>query len=173
MVVNVEEAVAVLARTPQGLRALLEGVGDPWLDAREGENTFSPRDVMGHLITGEETDWIPRLRIILEHGETRPFTPFDRFAFKDRYGARPMAELLDTFAQLRRQNLAALEEVRLSPADLERPGRHPELGAVTLGQLLATWAAHDLGHVSQIVRVMAKRYTADVGPWRAYLRILA
>ncbi len=173
MSVSVTESVAVLARSPGALRVMLEGLSDAWLDAREGPDTFSARDVVGHLVFGEETDWIPRLRIILEHGESRPFTPFDRFGFKERYGGRPIAEILDHFARLRRDNLQVLEAARLSAADLQRPGRHPELGAVTLGQLLATWVAHDLNHLGQIARVMAKRYADEVGPWRVYLRILS
>jgi hypothetical protein len=173
MSIQLREATEVLSRTPGALRAMLGGIGDPWLDANEGQETFSPRDVLGHLIFGEETDWIPRLRIILAEGPARPFDPFDRFGFRARYGGRPVAELLDVFAKLRARNLATLEE--LSPrvtADLERPGRHPELGPVTLSQLLATWVVHDLNHLAQVERVMAKRYLAEVGPWQAYLKIL-
>ena len=130
-------------------------------------------DVVGHLIFGEETDWVPRLRLILEHGPDRPFTPFDRFGFRSRHGDPPLRERLDLFERLREENLRTLDGFRLSAADLDRPGRHPELGPVTLGQLLATWVAHDLNHLGQVVRVMAKRYGAEVGPWRAYLRILS
>lgn len=164
MPVSVPEAMAVLSRTPRALRGLLEGLDDPWLDAREGPETFSPRDVLGHLILGEETDWIPRLRLILDHGAARPFEPFDRFGFRERYGSKPVSHLLDVFEGLRTENLRALEAARLAPADLARPGRHPELGPVTLGQLLATWVAHDLNHLAQITRVMAKRYAEEVGP---------
>ncbi len=172
MELGLDEIVEVLGCTPSTLRALLAPLGDPWLRCDEGPATFSPRDVLGHLIFGEETDWIPRARIILEHGESRPFDPFDRLGFKDRLVDLAVADLLDRFETLRRANLAELESLRLGPADLERKGRHPELGPVTLGQLLATWAAHDLDHVSQVARVMARRCQADVGPWRAFLRIL-
>jgi hypothetical protein len=173
LTLELAEAVDVLSRTPGALRGLLGGASDAWLDTREGPDTFSPRDVVGHLIFGEETDWIPRLRIVLEHGPARPFEPFDRFGFRERYAARPIGELIDRFAALRAENLRTLDLLRLGPADLLRPGRHPELGAVTLGQLLATWTVHDLNHLAQIARVMARRYAEDVGPWRAYLRILA
>ena len=173
MSVGVSEATQVLARTPGTLRAMLSSLDDGWLDADEGPETFSPRDVLGHLIFGEESDWIPRLRIILEHGLDRPFLPFDRFGFRSQYGGRPVAELLDVFERARRENLATLESFGLAAEDLARPGRHPELGPVTLGQLLATWVAHDLGHLAQIARVMAKRYRDEVGPWRPYLRILS
>jgi hypothetical protein len=167
-----DEIVEVLGRTPSTLRSLLAPLRDPWLDSNEGPGTFSPRDVLGHLIFGEETDWIPRTRIILEHGEHRPFDPFDRFGFRDRLAGLTAADLLDRFEALRRRNLAELESLRLTPADLERRGLHPELGPVTLAQLLATWAAHDLDHLAQVARVMARRCQENVGPWRAYLRIL-
>jgi hypothetical protein len=173
MAVNVTEAVEVLSRTPLALRGLFAGLGPTWLTANEGPDTFSPHDVLGHLIVGEETDWIPRMRIILEQGAGQPFEPFDRFAFRSRYGGQTTAELVDVFARLRAENLDVLAGLGLGPADLDRPGRHPELGPVTLGQLLATWVAHDLNHLGQIARVMAKRYGAEVGPWRAYLRILS
>jgi uncharacterized damage-inducible protein DinB len=166
------EAVQVLSRTPATLRALLTGLGEEWVEADEGPETFTPRDVLGHLIYGEETDWIPRLRIILESGEKRPFTPFDRFGFRAQYGRAPVDELLRRFAELREANLRELAALDLQPPQLALRGTHPELGMVTLSQLLATWVAHDLTHVAQVVRVMAKRYEDTVGPWRAYLRIL-
>lgn len=170
--VTVEEATQVLARTPSALRALLSGLSEPWTTANEGPKTFSPKDVVGHLIFGEETDWIPRMRIILEHGPGRPFPPFDRFGFEARHGDLPLAARLDLFERLREESLSTLAGFSLTDEDLKRPGRHPELGDVTLGQLLATWVAHDLNHLWQVVRVMAGRYTDEVGPWRAYLRIL-
>src|SRR5262245_5156662 len=166
------EAVEVLSRTPAMLTALLGGLSKAWLTADEGPGTFSPRDVVGHLLFGEETDWIPRLRIILEHGESRPFTPFDRFGFRKAYGDLGIGELLDRFADLREANLRILRGHELTPALLERRGTHPELGTVTLSELLATWVAHDLNHLTQIARVMARRYESAVGPWRAYLKIL-
>jgi DinB family protein len=172
MKLRLDEIVEVLERTPATLRVLLAPLREPWLRCDEGPGTFSPRDVIGHLILGEETDWIPRARIILEHGESRAFDPFDRFGFKDRSVGLTIAELLDQFEALRRRNLGELESLPLEPGDLERRGRHPELGSVTLGQLLATWVAHDLDHISQVARVMARRCREDVGPWREFLRIL-
>jgi hypothetical protein len=169
----IDEAVAVLARTPVTLDAMLRGLPDAWIAAHEGGTTWSPFDVVGHLIHGERTDWLPRLRIILEHGDTRPFEKFDRLAqFRESEG-RTLAELLDEFARLRRDNLAALLKLRLTNVDLDRRGRHPELGTVTARQLLATWVAHDLDHVVQIARVIARQYSEEVGPWRAYLRIIS
>jgi len=169
----VEEAVAILARTPATLDALLRGLPDGWIVAHEGGDTWSPFDVIGHLIHGERTDWIPRARIILERGEARAFDKFDRFAQFALSEGRTLASLLDELATLRRENLRELATLRLTDADLDRRGRHPELGVVTLRQLLATWVAHDLDHVAQISRVLARQYSDDVGPWRAYLRIIS
>jgi hypothetical protein len=169
------EAQAQLERTPALLNAWLRGAGDAWLDARsEGPESFSPRDVVGHLIGGERTDWMVRARIILEPGGARPFDPFDRVAFKREGAGKSIGALLDEFALLRRANLHALRALALTPADLVRRGRHPDpsFGVVTLGQLLATWVVHDLSHVAQIARVMGKRYSEDVGPWKAYLPML-
>jgi DinB superfamily len=169
--INLEDVVAVLERTPASLTSLLSGLSDTWISATEGEGTWSPYDVVGHLIHGEHTDWIPRARHILT-GDTKPFETFDRTAqFRDSQG-KSLSELLDTFAALRRQNVATLLEMNLSVGDLSRKGLHPELGEVTLGQLLATWVAHDLDHVGQIARTMAKVYGEAVGPWSAYISIL-
>ena len=168
-----EDAVAVLARTPGTLDALLRGLAEGLITANEGENTWSPFDVVGHLIHGERTDWMPRARIILEHGESRPFDKFDRFAHFAASHGRTVDSLLDEFATLRQENLRALAALRLTSADLDRRGRHPELGTVTLRQLLATWMAHDLDHVVQISRVLARQYSSEVGPWIAYLRIIS
>ena len=168
-----EEAVAVLARTPPTLDALLRGLPAGWIAAHEGGQTWSPFDVVGHLIHGEHTDWIPRMRIILEHGEARAFDKFDRFAQFVASEGRTLGDLLDEFAVLRRESLRQLESMNLTEADFERRGRHPELGVVTLGQLLATWVAHDLDHVVQVSRVLARQYSDEVGPWRAYLRIIS
>lgn len=168
-----EEGAAVLARTPAALDALLRGLPDGWIAAHEGGETWSPFDVIGHLIHGERTDWIPRAKIILQHGETRAFDKFDRLAQSRRSQDRTLPDLLDEFATLRRENLRELEELQLTEADLDRRGRHPELGVVTLGELLATWVAHDLDHVVQISRVLARQYSDAVGPWRAYLRIIS
>jgi hypothetical protein len=172
MQASLPEVLSILTRTPATLRALLAGLPDAWLDANEGEGTFSPRDVIGHLIHGERTDWIPRIKIILEHGPARPFDPFDRTGFADAIRGLSAAALLDELAALRSANLAALDGLALTPAQLALPGRHPALGPVTLGQLLATWAVHDLNHVGQIVRVMSRRYEDAVGPWKEYLGIL-
>lgn len=166
------EVIAVLSRTPGALRALLEGLPDAWLDADEGDGTFSPRDVLGHLIHGEKTDWVPRITLILERGEAQPFVPFDRFGFRDAIRGVTTSALLDELQALRSDNLAFLGGLPLDARQLSRRGTHPELGSVTLGQLLATWCVHDLNHVGQVVRVMSKRYTTAVGPWRAYLGIL-
>ena len=168
---RVSEAVQVLERTPEALRGLLAGLSDPWLRADEGRGTFSPLDVLGHLIHGEETDWMPRLRIILHEGEAQAFTPFDRLGFREAYGGKPVGELLSVFAELRARNLTALRGLDLDAAKLELTGQHPALGRVTLAQLLATWVVHDLGHLRQVVRAMAGRYRDAVGPWREYLRI--
>jgi hypothetical protein len=169
---RLDESVAVLTRTPAVLDALLRGLPEGWTNAHEGGDTWSPFDVIGHLIHCERTDWIPRARIILEHGESRTFDPFDRFAqFKESEG-KTLDGMLDEFAALRAECLRTLAEMNLTDADLDRRGRHPAFGEVTLGQLLATWTAHDLGHIAQIVRAMAKQYTEAVGPWEQYLSIL-
>ena len=169
----VEEAAAVLARTPGALDALLRGLPEDWIEANEGGETWSPFDVIGHLIHGEKTDWMPRVRIILEHGESWPFDKFDRFAQLAASEGRSLGSLLGEFAALRDENVRQLLRLRLSEADLDRRGRHPELGAVTLRQLLATWVAHDLDHIVQISRVLAGQYSDEVGPWRAYLRVIS
>jgi len=168
---DLKDIVAVLARTPASLTALLEGLPDFWVGATEGGETWSPYDVVGHLIHGERTDWIPRARHILA-GESRPFDKFDRAAQFREGGGESLGELLATFAELRRENVAALSAMSLTAEDLGRRGLHPELGEVTLGQLLATWVVHDLDHVGQIARTMAKAYAGAVGPWSAYLSIL-
>ena len=169
---NLEDVVAVLSRTPAMLDALLRGLPDVWARRDEGKDTWSAFDIVGHLIFGEKTDWMPRARIILEHGEGRAFDRFDRFAqFKESQG-KSLEQLLDEFARLRKENLAALEKLNLRPEHLTKRGKHPELGAVTLSQLLATWAVHDLTHVHQLSRVMAHQYRDAVGPWSAYLGVL-
>lgn len=169
---DLTEIIAVLSRTPGVLRAWLGGLPDAWLDANEGPETFSARDVIGHLIEGERTDWVPRIRMILEDGEARIFEPFDRFAFRDTIGGRSVESLCEEFDQRRRDNLTWLRGLSLTPDDMSRRGRHPAFGAVTLGELLATWTVHDLNHIGQIARVMSKHYSTEVGPWREYLGIL-
>ncbi|KPK80163.1 MAG: hypothetical protein AMS25_09965 [Gemmatimonas sp. SM23_52] len=162
----------ILRQTPGTLRSLLGGLSEEWISANEGSDTWSAFDIVGHLIHGDETDWIARLEIILEHGEAETFTPFDRFAQFEKSKGKSLAELLDTFEALRQENLRTLEELNLQPQQLDLTGMHPELGRVTLRQLLATWAVHDLGHIFQIARVLAKAYAAQVGPWGVYLRVL-
>jgi hypothetical protein len=169
---SLPDTLDILERTPAVLGALLRGTSTAWHANNEGPGTWSAFDVVGHLIHGEETDWVPRARIILEHGEARPFEPFDRFAQLDRFAGWTLDRLLDRFAELRQANLETVKSWHLTEAQLALPGRHPELGAVTLRQLLATWAVHDLNHIAQIARVLAKRYTEEVGVWRAYLSIL-
>ncbi len=169
---TLEQAIEVLAGTPGVLRALLGGLSAPWVESNYGEKTFSPFDVVGHLIHGERTDWIPRARMILEHGESRAFEPFDRYAMYEESKGKKIGELLDTFESHRRENVAALRAMRLTPDKLALRGRHPALGSVTLEALLATWAVHDLNHVHQIAKAMAYQYREAVGPWREYLSIL-
>jgi DinB family protein len=166
------ETVAILTRTPAALNALLRGLPDIWALRNEGPETWSAFDIVGHLIFGERTDWMPRVRIILENGEARPFAPFDRFAQKKESQGKSLEQLLDEFARLRAENLAGLQALNLRPDDLKRRGRHPELGAVTLSELLAAWAVHDLTHLHQLSRVMAHQYREQVGPWSAYLGVL-
>lgn len=170
---QLDNAKEILRRTPSTLTSLLQNLPDEWILSNEGAESWSPFDVMGHLIHGEETDWIPRARIILEYGEERAFEPFDRFAMFEKSRGKSMDDLLTTFKGLRVESLEELEAMNLTPEMLSKRGRHPELGAVTLSQLLSTWVVHDLGHVGQIVRVMARQYTEPVGAWRAYLPILS
>jgi hypothetical protein len=170
---DLEPAIALLARTQATLDAMLRDLPDSWAQANEGAGTWSPFDVLGHLIHGERTDWIARARIILEHGESHPFEKFDRLAQFSESQGRTLAQLLDEFATLRSRNLLELRSLALDDADLERRGCHPALGAVTLRQLLATWVAHDFDHVIQIARVLARQYSDEVGPWRAYLRVIS
>jgi len=169
---KVSEATQILQHTPLTVTALVGGLPEAWLRLNEGSATFSCYDIVGHLIHGELTDWIPRARIILQQGESRAFEPFDRFAQFREDQNQPIGALLDQFAFLRAENVKALQELRLESSDLARRGTHPEFGPVTLGQLLSSWVVHDLSHISQIARVTAKQYTQEVGPWRAYTSIL-
>ena len=168
-----DDATTLLARTPSVLDALLRGVPDHWIRATEGGDTWSPFDVLGHLVHGERTDWMPRVRCVLTHGESKAFEPFDRTAQFSSSAGKTIDSLLDEFAELRRASLEQLRAAKVSAADLERRGRHPVFGPVTLRQLLATWVAHDLDHLAQISRVLAHQYRDEVGPWRAYLRIIS
>lgn len=172
MTFALNDAIAVLERTPTTFRALLAGLPEAWTAPNEGPNTFSAFDNLGHMIHGERADWIPRAQIILAQGANRTFEPFDRFAQVRESAGKTVAQLLDEFAALRAQNLATLREWKLTEAHLALQGEHPALGPVSLRQLLSTWVAHDLGHLAQTARVMAKQYRDAVGPWRAYLPIL-
>jgi len=179
---NLSEASAILSRTPTTLDALLRGQPDIWTRRNEGrsnegrsnqdKDTWNAFDIVGHLIAGERTDWMPRVRIILEHGEAQAFDPFDRLAQQKESQEKSLEQRLDEFARLRKENLAALEALNLQPEDLTRRGMHPALGVVTLSELLATWAVHDLTHLHQLSRVMAHQYRDAVGPWRVYLGVL-
>jgi uncharacterized damage-inducible protein DinB len=169
---DLQESVAVLKRTPGALRALLAGLPDDWTLPNEGPETWSPFDVVGHLIDAEETNWMVRARVILEQGADRRFPPFDRLRHLSANKGKTLGELLDRFAELRSRSLGELSGLRLTPAQLRLTGEHPEFGSVTLAQLLSTWVVHDLGHMAQITRVMAKQYREAVGPWQAYLPVL-
>jgi len=169
---RLDDALPVLRRTPAVLRDLLRDLPGPWTRVTEGPDTWSPFDVVGHLVHGERTDWVPRVEHMLEHGDTVPFPPFERDAMFEASKGLSLAELLDTFASLRAANIERLVGLGLTDADLTRRGLHPEFGPVTMAQHLSTWVAHDLGHIAQVVRVMARQYTAAVGPWRRYLSIL-
>ncbi len=167
------EATALLSRTPATLDAWLRGLPEGFLVAHEGGETWSPTDILGHLIHGEKTDWVPRAKRILEFGNTKAFDKFDRFAQFDDFEGWSVPRLLDEFARAREASLRELASLSIDESKLDTPGLHPELGPVTLRQLLATWVAHDLDHVVQIARVMARQYTEEVGPWRAYLRVIS
>jgi hypothetical protein len=172
MELQLDDVKEILIRTPTTLNSLLRNLPDAWTRSNEGPETWSPFDVVGHLVHAEETDWIPRARIILEEGETGTFKPFDRFAMFEKSRGKSLSEQLDRFETLRKESLTLLEQMNLTPGMLEKRATHPEFGLVTLSQLLSTWAVHDLGHIGQIVRVMAKQYREAVGPWQAYLPVL-
>lgn len=169
---SLDHAINLLGRTPGVLRGMLEGLPSEWSSKNDGEKTWSPYDVLGHLIHGERTDWIPRAKIIMEEGEKKAFEPFDRFAQFEASKGKSLEELLGTFERLRQENILRLKEMRLKPEDLRRSGKHPELGRVNLGELLATWVAHDQDHLVQISRTMARQYQKAVGPWQAYLSVM-
>jgi uncharacterized damage-inducible protein DinB len=169
---QIAQAVTILRRTPATLTALLRGLSEEWTNSSAGADTWSAYNVVGHLLHGEETDWIPRARIILKEGEAHPFDSFDRAAMFEKYQGYSLDQLLTAFEQAREKSLATLDEWRLTPAQLALKGTHPALGTVTLSQLLATWVVHDLNHIGQVVEVTAHQYADAVGPWRAYLAIL-
>lgn len=169
---NLEQTTALLSRTPATLNALLRDLPDSWTRQNEGGKTWSAFDVVGHLIHGERTDWIPRAERILEFGESRAFDPFDRWAQEKESQGKTLPELLDEFARLRSENLNRVRALNLKPQDYQRRGKHPALGVVSLSELLATWAAHDLTHLHQISRIMAHQYRDAVGPWSAFLGVM-
>ncbi len=166
------ETIALLTRTPATLNALLRDLPGSWTRRNEGNDTWSVYDIIGHLAQAERNDWMPRVRHILAHGDSQPFPPFNRFTQMQEPQSKSLEQLLDEFGSLRSESLASLQTFKLQPRDLARPGKHPSLGAVTLSQLLATWAAHDLTHLHQISRVMAHQYRDAVGPWSVYLGVL-
>jgi hypothetical protein len=169
---SLTDTLTLLRRTPATLTALLDGLPEGWIRGNEGPDTFSPFDVVGHLIDGEETDWIPRARIILAGDPAATFAPYDRFRHRTRNAGRTLESLLDEFAKLRAENLGTVAGWKLTTAQLALRATHPSLGTVTLQQLLATWVVHDLGHIAQVTRVMAKQYGGEVGPWKEYLPVL-
>ena len=169
---EVNQAIEILQKTPAAIEALLTGLSSEWIAANEGHETWSPYDVVGHLIHGEKTDWIPRMKIILSANSNKKFVPFNRFAmFEVRNGS--LQQLIAEFKSLREKNLAELRNANLTEDDLQKTGIHPEFGTVTLKQHLSSWVVHDLGHIAQIARVMAKQYRDEVGPWKKYLTILS
>ncbi|HYP26911.1 MAG TPA: DinB family protein [Blastocatellia bacterium] len=169
---NLDHATDILSRTPMILKSMLGNLPDEWTFSNEGDQTWSPFDVLGHLIHGELTDWVPRIRVILEAGESKPFEPFDRFAQKEASKGKSVEGLLATFEELRSNNIEALKKMNITEEDLKTRGQHPELGVVTLEELIATWVVHDLDHLVQVSRTMAKQYKEAVGPWQAYLSVL-
>lgn len=167
-----DQSYEILERTPLVLTTLLNGISDDWVTNNEGPETFSPYDVIGHLIHGEKTDWRDRATIILEYGESKTFTPYDRFAQFEQSKGKSLKQLLAEFEALRTANLKWLKSLQLSSTHLDKKGMHPDLGQVTLRQLLSTWVVHDLTHVAQVARVMAKQYKEEIGPWIEYFRIM-
>lgn len=170
---NLNNCIEILSRTPAVLDSLLGGLSDEWIHNNEGEATWSPFDIVGHLIHGDKTDWIPRMKVILSDGPDKKFDPFDRFAQFEASKGKNIRQLLDEFKALRKENIGILKSKNLDAQDLSKTGIHPEFGEVRLEQLLATWTAHDLSHLAQITRVMARQYTREVGPWKHYLPILS
>jgi hypothetical protein len=169
---TLEKSYEILERTPTVLRTLLSGLSDDWIMNNEGPETFSPYDVMGHLIHGEKTDWRERTVMILEHGTEKTFVPFDRFAQFEASKGKSLTDLIDDFEKLRLDSLTWLKSLNLTEEDFNKKGTHPALGQVTLRQLLSTWVIHDLTHIAQITRVMAKQYKSEIGPWIEYFRIM-
>lgn len=170
---NINDAIAILERTPKVIETLLEGLSNEWIENNEGDESWSPYDVAGHLINGEKTDWIPRMQIILDDTADKHFLPFNRFAQFEASNGKTIQQLIEEFKTIRRKNIEILKAATINETTLRKTGIHPEFGEVTLRQLLATWVAHDLSHLSQITRVMAKQYKTEVGPWTKYLSLLS
>lgn len=169
---SLDHTTALLARTPAALDALLRGLPDAWTFRNEGENTWNAFDIVGHLIHCERTDWLPRAKWLMQHGKTQPFPPFDRFGHVRESQGKSLSQLLDEFAQLRSEDLAELRAMNLQPGDLARIGLHPALGPLTLSDLLAAWAAHDLNHIHQLSRVMANQYRESIGPFTKFMGVM-
>lgn len=169
---NIDEAISILARTPKVLETQLSGLSDKWMHSKEGTKSWSPHQVLGHLLFGEETDWLARTKIVLEFGTNKKFESFDRLAQNRLYANKSTEELLSIFAKKRDKNLEELKDMDLSPDDLYRKGAHPEFGEVTLKQMLSAWVVHDFGHIVQINRTLAKNYKEEIGPWAKYLTIV-
>jgi len=168
-----QKSIEILERTPEVFRTLLSGLSDEWIVNNEGPETFSPYDVIGHLIHGEKTDWVTRAKIILEFGLSKPFTPWDRFAQYDESKGKTLQQLLNEFERVRKENMVWFRSLDLTESDLDKKGMHPKLGEVTLRNLLSTWVVHDLTHIAQVTRVMAKQYKDEMGPWPEFFRILS
>ena len=169
---TIEKSIEILERTPTVIKTLLSGLSDEWIINNEGPETFSPYDVIGHLIHGEKTDWVTRAKIILEFGLSKPFTPWDRFAQYEESKGKTLQQLLDEFERVRKENMLWFKSLDLTESDLDKKGMHPKLGEVTLRNLLSTWVVHDLTHIAQVTRVMAKQYKDEMGPWPEFFRIL-
>ena len=170
---SIERSIEILERTPAVLNSMLSGIDDDWVMNNEGPETFSPYDVIGHLVHGEKTDWTARTKMILEFGDTKTFVPWNRFAQYEESKGKTLQELLDEFMAIRKENMDWFKSLQLTEADLDKKGMHPKLGPVTLRNLLATWVVHDLTHIAQVARVMAKQYKDDMGPWPEFFRILS
>ena len=173
MTFNAEKSYQILERTPTVLKTLLSNLREDWVMKNEGPDTFSPYDVIGHLIHGEKTDWVPRAKIILEFGVAKPFTPWDKFAQYEESRGKTLTQLLDEFERVRKENMQWFNSLQLTETDLEKKGVHPVLGEVSLRNLLSTWVVHDLTHIAQVTRVMAKQYKEEMGKWPEFFRILS